>query len=67
MVDQAQRRTAVPQRREVRHAVADLDQQVAVADLAGEGAAGAQEVAGVAAGRHDPVVAVGGRARRTAG
>ena len=62
MVDQAERRSAVPQRGEVRHAVAHLDEQVAVADLPCEGAAGAQEVPGVAAGRDDAVVAVGGGA-----
>ncbi|WP_206751567.1 hypothetical protein, partial [Streptomyces xinghaiensis] len=62
MVDQAQRWSAVPQRRQVRHAVAHFDQQVAVADLAGEGRPGPQEVACVTSRGDHPVVAFGGRA-----
>lgn len=62
VVDQAQGRSSVPQRRQVRHAVADLDEQVAVADLSLERRSGAQVVAEVAARRHDTVVAVRGGA-----
>ncbi|CAM5531172.1 hypothetical protein SVIOM74S_01074 [Streptomyces violarus] len=59
VVDQAQRGPGVPQRRQVRHAVAHLDQQIAVTDLAGEGRPGAQVVPVGAARRHDPVVPEG--------
>lgn len=63
MVDQAQGGTAVPQRRQIGHAVADLDQEVAVADPARQLAGYAQVMTGVAARGHHPVAAGGGASR----
>lgn len=56
VVDEAQGGAAVPERCEVRHSVADLDEQIGLADLPGEGGACTQIVAELAARRHDPVV-----------
>ena len=61
VVDQAEHRTAAPQRRQVGHPVADLDDQVGAPEVPQVGEGRAEELRVRAAVAHDPVRPLGDR------